>query len=60
MVLYMVRSLSIFQPQESKVPGCSACEFHLRGCCFDPQKMIDGFLAAPCFDCKDEETKILE
>jgi hypothetical protein len=62
MVLLMPRLLSIFKPQESIMPVHAACEFHLKGCCFDPQKTVNGFLAAPCFGCKDaeESTKILK
>lgn len=56
--------LSIFKPQEVESPECVLCEFHLKGCCFDPQKMVTGFLAAPCFSCRDvkeeEHTQILE
>ncbi|MFP4524242.1 MAG: hypothetical protein ACLFO2_02950 [Candidatus Woesearchaeota archaeon] len=44
---------SLFGPQEQSAPECSGCEFHIKGCCFDPKKMVDGFLATPCFGCRE-------
>ncbi|MBD3209666.1 hypothetical protein GF367_04610 [Candidatus Woesearchaeota archaeon] len=43
----------LFTPLEQSSAACTSCKFHIKGCCFDPQKKIDGFLAAPCFGCKD-------
>jgi hypothetical protein len=43
----------LFEPQEQVSLACTACEFHIKGCCFDPKKMIKGYFAAPCFGCID-------
>lgn len=41
----------VFFPIEHDAPEVKSCSFHMKGCCFDPEKSVDGFLAAPCFGC---------
>ena len=59
LVVILMANLSLFEPQEQTSSSCIACEFHIKGCCFDPKKMIKGYFAAPCFGCRDllEEPK---
>ncbi len=40
-----------YGPNKKSASVSGECEFHLRGCCFDPKKTVEGFFAAPCFDC---------
>lgn len=43
-----------FYPQEQEASIVLDCRHHLKGCCFDPAKMLKGFVAAPCFGCKEQ------
>ncbi|MBN1275657.1 hypothetical protein JXA12_05200 [Candidatus Woesearchaeota archaeon] len=53
----MVKVFSLFSPQESQPERSRVCFFNLKGCCFDPKKSVDGYLAVPCFGCRDIEDR---
>lgn len=46
---------ALFIAQDNVSQACQACQFHIKGCCFDPKKLVEGYFAAPCFGCKDLE-----
>ena len=46
---------ALFLAKDHVSPTCKACQYYIKGCCFDPKKLIEGYFAAPCFGCKDVE-----
>lgn len=56
----MPKMNDVFVPEKTPSELSSLCSFHIKGCCFDPQKKVDGFVAAPCFGCKDQNETFRE
>jgi len=44
-----------YMPIEQTAKEVKACSFHIKGCCFDPKKSVEGYFAAPCFACKGQQ-----